>query len=197
LPEVLADVLIWRSRTAVDEPDAAQFRGVPTFRSGVRVPAGDLHAFTRGELDDRKLDLLLRACLALNWRNVRHYWSSAGPWTAVPALGVLQPLADGLRPGTEPQRGVGRPSAGGESAEPELALNPSWAARLAAGRTIEVHREAAARLRQAGWDAVPVPPVNPPGSRIAAALLPRCQNPRSVLPAIAIQIRTLDSEELS
>ena len=60
-----------------------------------------------------------------------------------------------------------------------------------------MHREAAARLRQAGWDAVPAPPVNPPGSRIAAALVPRCLNTRLVLPAIAIPIRTRDLEELS
>jgi CRISPR-associated protein Csx17 len=197
LPEVLARVLIWRCRTAADEPDAARFRGVPAFRSGIRVPAADLHAFARGALNERKLDLLFRACLALNWRNVRRDWSPAGPWTPVPALGVLQPLADGLRPGTGPRRGTGLPPAEGEGEEPELALNPGWAARLAAGRTGEVHREAAARLRQAGWEAVPAPPVNPPGSRIAAALVPRCQNSRSVLPAIAIQIRTRDLEELS
>jgi CRISPR-associated protein Csx17 len=197
LPEVLAGVLIWRCRTAADEPDAARFRGVPAFRSGVRVPIADLHAFARGALDERKLDLLFRACLALNWRNVRRDWSPAGPWTPVPALGVLQPLADGLRPGTGHRRGTSPPSATGEDAEPELALNPGWAALLAAGRTVEVHREAAARLRQAGWEAVPVPPVNPPGSRIAAALVPRCRNPRSVLPAIAIQIKTRDSEEPS
>jgi CRISPR-associated protein Csx17 len=197
LPEVLAGVLIWRCRTAADEPDAARFRGVPAFRSGVRVPAADLHAFARGELDDRKLDLLFWACLALNWRNVRRDWSPAGPWTPVPALGVLQPLADGLQPGTVPPPGTGRPATGGQGEEPNLALDPSWAARLAAGRTGEVHREAAARLRQAGWEAVPVPPVNPPGSRIAAALVPRCMNPRSVLPVIAIQIRIRDFEELS
>jgi len=197
LPEVLAGVLIWRCRTAADEPGAARFRGVPGFRSGVRVPAADLHAFARGALDDKKLDLLFRACLALTWRNVHRDWSPADPWIPVPALGVLQPLADGLRPGTGHRRGTGLLSAAGVSEEPELALNPGWAARLAAGRTGEVHREAAARLRQAGWEAVPVPPVNPPGSRIAAALVPRCQNPRSVLPAVAIQIRTPDSEELS
>ena len=51
-------MLIWRCRTAADEPDAAKFRGVPTFRSGIRVPAADLHAFARGALDERKLDLL-------------------------------------------------------------------------------------------------------------------------------------------
>jgi CRISPR-associated protein Csx17 len=197
LLEVLAGVLIWRCRTAAGETDAARFRGVPAFRSGVRVPAADLHAFARGALDDRKLDLLFRACLALNWRNVRRDWSPAGPRTPVPTLGLLQPLADGLRPGTELRRGAGRPPAGREGEELELALNPGWAALLAAGRTGEVHRAAAARLRQAGWEAVPVPPVSPPGSRIAAALVPRCLNPRSVLPAIAIQIRTLDFEEMS
>jgi CRISPR-associated protein Csx17 len=189
LTDVLASVLVWRCRTAADEPGAERFRGVPGFRAGVRVPAADLHAFARGALDDRKLDLMFRACLALEWRNVRRDWSPAGPWTPVPALGVLQPLADGLRPGFA--------AAGGESEEPELALNPGWVAQLAAGKAGEVHREAAARLRQAGWEAVPAPPVNPPGSRIAAALVPRCLNTRLVLPEIAVPIRTREFQELS
>ena len=53
LPQVLADVLIWRSRTAAAERDPQQkFHGVPTFRLGVRVPAADLHALARGALDE-------------------------------------------------------------------------------------------------------------------------------------------------
>ena len=39
--------------TAADERDPQQkFRGVPTFRLGVRVPAADLHALARGALDE-------------------------------------------------------------------------------------------------------------------------------------------------
>ena len=53
LPLVLADVMIWRSRTALAERDQEKFRGVPTFRSGIPVPAADLHAFARGELDEK------------------------------------------------------------------------------------------------------------------------------------------------
>jgi len=197
LPDMLAGVLVWRCRTAADEPGSERFRGVPAFRSGIRVPASDLHRFASGELDEQKLDLLFRACLALSWRNVGHEWSPAAPRVPVPTLGVLQPLADGLRPGTGLRRGVGLPSVAGEGEEAELALNPGWAARLAAGRAAQVHEEARARLRQAGWDAVPVPPVLPDGTRIAAALVPRCLRPGTVLSAIATKIKTPDSEEQS
>lgn len=195
LPDVLADVLIWRCRTAADEPGAERFRGVPAFRSVIRVPADDLHRFASGELDGEKLDLLFRACLALSWRNVSYEWDPAAPRVPVPTLGVLQPLANGLRPGAGVRRGSGLPQAAGDGDEPELALNPDWATRLAAGQAATVHEEARARLRQAGWDAVPTPPAFPDGTRIAAALVPRCLHPGTVLSMIATKITTSDSEE--
>jgi CRISPR-associated protein Csx17 len=197
LPHVLADVLVWRCRTAADEPGAAQFRGVPTFRSGVSVPADDLHKFASGELDGKKLDLLLRACLALNWRNPGHGWSPVGPRLPATTLGLLQPLANGLRPGTDARRDTQLPSVSGTGEEPELALNPDWATRLVAGQVTAVHAEAASKLRMAGWKAVPAPPVHPDGTRIAAALVPRCLRVRSVLPLIAMKIKTPESEEQS
>jgi CRISPR-associated protein Csx17 len=197
LAQVLAAVLVWRCRTAANEPGAAQFRGVPTFRWGVRVPADDLHRFASGELDGKKLDLLLRACLALNWRNPGRKWSPVDPRLPVPTLGVLQPLANGLRPGTGVRRDTELPSVGGTSEEPELALNPDWATRLVARQVTAVHREAAAKLRVTGWASVPASPVHPDGSRIAAALVPRCLRIRSVLPMVATKIKTPESEELS
>jgi CRISPR-associated protein Csx17 len=189
LPDVLADVLIWRSRTAVTEHDAAKFRGVPTFRTGIPVPTADLHAFAAGQLDDRKLDLLLRACLALSWRNVRQDWAPAGPGIPDTTLGLLQPLAAGLNPG-EPRENEGD--------DPAPALGPDWATRLAAGRVRQIHDEAAARLSQAGWTAVPAPPNQNPGdgARIAAALVPRCLRPKDVLSMIAFRTKPL-AEELS
>ena len=197
LPDVLADVLVWRCRTAADEPGAKQFRGVPTFRWGIRVPADDLHKFASDELDCKKLDLLLRACLALNWRNPGRKWSPVDPQLPVPALGLLQPLANGLRPGTGVRRTTELPSVGGTGEEPELALNPAWATRLAAGQVTAVHREAAVKLRVAGWEAVPAPPVYPDGTWIAAALVPRCLSSRahSVLSLVAMKIKTPESEE--
>ena len=81
LRQVLADVLAWRSRTAASEiavadgTAAAAFRGVPTFLRGVPVPAGDLHALALlragGPIDEKQLDVWLRACLALDWSGVR------------------------------------------------------------------------------------------------------------------------------
>ena len=194
LPLVLADVMIWRSRTALAERDQEKFRGIPTFRSGIPVPAADLHAFARGELDEKALDLFLRACLALNWQGAGHEWPASRPAIPVTTLGLLHPLARGLQPGGPAKDDT---VSGGE--EPELALNPDWAARLAAGQVSAVHDEAAARLRQAGWDAVPAPPKGTGGNgpRIAAALVPRCLRPRTVLTQIAIQTKSPSSQELS
>ena len=78
-------------------------------------------------------------------------------------------------------------------------MNPDWAARLVAGQVSAVHGEAAARLRQAGWDAVPAPPNGTGGNgpRIAAALVPRSARPRAVLAEIAIYTESPSSEELS
>jgi len=187
LAELMADVLVWRSRAAAAERGEEKFRGVTTFRLGIPVPAADLHAFAAGQLDETMLDLLLRACLALNWRGVRHEWSPVRSGVPVTTLGLLHPLAAGIAPGER------------DGDEPELALSPDWAPRLAAGQVPAVHDEAAARLRRVGWDAVPAPPEGCAGHgvRIAAALVPRCLHPRSVLSTIAKHIKPLNSGELS
>jgi len=179
-------VLIWRSRAVAAERGEEKFRGVTTFRLGMPVPPADLHAFASGQLDGRTLDLFLRACLALNWRNVRHEWSPARPGIPVTTLGLLQAIAAGIAADD-----------GGD--EPGLALSPDWATRLAAEQVRAVHDEAAARLRRAGWDAAPAPPTSSAGDgvRIAAALVPRCLHPRSVLSTIATRIKPIDSGELS
>jgi CRISPR-associated protein Csx17 len=187
LPQVMADVLIWRSRTGSAEAGQDTFRGAPTFRLGIRVPAADLHLLAAGQLDEKALDLFTRACLALNWRGVNHDWSPEPPEIPVPTLGLLHPLAQGLSPGT---------SAGARNHsdrdEPMLALSPDWATRLVAGQVSGVHDEAVAKLRQAGWAAPPVPPQLAPGNGIliAAALLPRCLRPRSVLRRLAAPMRS-------
>ena len=180
LRQVLADVLVWRSRTAPDEEDSQQFRGVPGFRLGMPVPAADLHAFALGLLDEADLDLWLRACLALDWHGLRPPSpGSPDQVTPVPTLGLLHPLAHGLAPD-------------GSGAEaPKLALEPDWAARLAAGHLGPVHAEAVARLRQAGWQAVSFqPPPGVTGTVIAAALVPRCRDPQSVLRFLAVRSRS-------
>jgi len=172
LRHVLADVLSWRCRTAAAEVGRGAFRGVPTFRYGVPVPAADLHAFAADLLDDAKLDLLLRACLALNWRNVRPVWATSEPMTPAPTLGLLQPLAQGLAP-RQPDSEPASQQSDGDM--PRLGLSPDWANRLIAGQVAAVHREAVARLRHAGWLAVPaLPEPVEDGTSIAAALVPRC-----------------------
>ena len=182
LTDVLADVLIWRSRTAAAEHNARDFRGVPTFTSGIPVPAADLHALAGNQLDEAKLDLYIRASLALNWRNVRADWPAEKPDVPVTTLALLHPLATGLslrNPRDE------------RDDEPVPALAPEWATRLTFGQSAQVrrvHDEAAARLRQAGgWITAPAPPdhATPDGARIAAALVPRCRAPRAVLRMIA------------
>jgi CRISPR-associated protein Csx17 len=185
---VLADVLAWRCRTAADDSGQQTFRGVPTFQDGVPVPAADLHALATDLLDDVYLDLLLRACLALDWRKVHHAWSANGPVTPVPTLGLLQPLAQGLatrQAGPEHgsrQEAQSSTSLRAENEAPRFALSPDWANRLIAGQVTAVHREAAARLRQAGWRAVPAPPrPAADGVAIAAALVPRCPGARVLM----------------
>ncbi|MEU8263220.1 type I-U CRISPR-associated protein Csx17 [Micromonospora sp. NPDC048999] len=177
LQEVLADVLTWRSRTAAQEGHhGTRFRGVPTFRTGIPVPAADLHAFALGQLDKKMLDLWLRACLALGWDGVRHDWADPGrPVVPVPTLGLLHPFAAGLAPGQARNRDPEMPS---------LALGPDWSARLLAGHLTAVHDEAVRRLRQAGWQAVPSPKqihANPVA--VAAALVPRCRQPQRAMTA--------------
>jgi CRISPR-associated protein Csx17 len=192
LHAVLADVLVWRSRTAVTERGAGLIRGVPTFRSGVRVPAADLHAWAKEVLDPKKLDLLLRACLALSWRGVARQWTAEKPAVPDATLALLHPLAAGLRSANTRED---------RDDEPALALAPDWAPRLAAGSVRQVrlvHEEAVARLRQAGWTAVPAPPLpaTGDGARIAAALVPRCLAERAALRMVAYPAKPL-SEPLS
>jgi CRISPR-associated protein Csx17 len=218
LPDVLADVLIWWSRTAAAEQDKRKltgesavpelgaagsqglagtrqkFRGVMALHSRIPVPAADLHAFARGEIDEASLELWLRACLALDWSGARTQWPAGDPDIPVPTLGLLHPLAVGVTPAearkaahpgmiTDPAEA----DPGDPGEEPRLALRPDWAARLAAGRVSAVHAEAAARLRQAGWNAVPAPPADALGDgvRIAAALVPRCLKPGRLLRKLA------------
>jgi CRISPR-associated protein Csx17 len=184
LEYVLADVLVWRSRTVADEPGSEKFRGVPTFRVGAGVPARDLHAFARGQLDMAELEVWLRACLALDWRGARPAWSSDSSLAVlVPTLGLLHPLARGLADQADPSA-------------PRLAMRPEWAVCLTAGQVGSVHTDAGGRLRQAGWDAVPVPgAAGGDGTRIAAALVPRCAGSRKVLSRyLAVRIHTDQSE---
>ncbi|MGH3246598.1 MAG: type I-G CRISPR-associated protein Cas8g1/Csx17 [Trebonia sp.] len=182
LVDVLADVLTWRCRTASAEHNAARFRGVPTFPSGIGVSAADLHALANGHLDDTRLEFFLRACLALNWRNVKPGWRAVRPEVPVTTLALLHPLAVGLRP----SNGRGEPDD-----EPIPALRPEWSTLLASGQPAQVrrvHDEAAALLARAvGWMAVPAPPIHATsdGTGIAAALVPRCLAPKAVLRMIA------------
>jgi hypothetical protein len=60
-----------------------------------------------------------------------------------------------------------------------------------------VHGEAVARLRQAGWEAVPAPrKILTDGVAIAAALVPRCQDARDVMTRsnLAFRLRAEETE---
>jgi CRISPR-associated protein Csx17 len=158
LPDVLADVLVWRSRTAADEPGASAFRGVTTFQNGIPIPAADLHWFATSDKPDWPLiEHFLRACLALNWRGVSHEWHDNEPAVPVATLGLLLPLARGLA----------------MNDKQKIAMSADWAAGLRAGHVKDVHMEARIRMRQAGRDAVRFASDSVPGVRIAAALVPR------------------------
>ena len=180
LPQVLADVLVWRSRTAADEEDSQQFRGVPGFRLGVPVPAADLHAFALGLLDEADLDLWLRACLALDWRGLRPPWpGQAEQVPPVPNAGLAPALGSRARSGR--QRARGAETGAGAGLGGAAGRRRIWAS---------VHAEAAARLRQAGWQAAPFQsPPGVTGAVIAAALVPRCRDPRSVTRCLVVRLR--------
>ncbi len=186
LRQVLADVLSWRLRTASDEPGQDKFRGAPTFRFGIPVPVADLHAWVLDQLDEGAIDTWLRACLALDWHGIGHEWRPLGrPLVLVPTLGLLHPLAQGLVP------------AGDDGDSARLALQPDWANRLTAGQVRRVHEEAAQRLRQAGWDAVPALQRTANGTSIAAALVPRVAGRWSaldVLDRLATSLRSKPDE---
>jgi CRISPR-associated protein Csx17 len=184
LPHVLASVLAWRSRTAADEPDRGEVRGVVTFRSGVRVPAVDLHALASGQLNIAKLEFWLRACLALDWRGVGQLPApdDKAAFLLVPALGLLQPFASGISTDR------------GDVHAATFGLKPDWAARLAVGQVDTVHDEVVARLRLVGWTAAVSPSVGvtqrlrpEEGVLIASALVPRCLNRLGALAKLAIQ----------
>lgn len=181
LQQIMADVLAWRSRTAAAEssgaqPGASSFRGVPTFQQGIKVPAANLHAWARGDLDEGELGAWLRACLALGWYRTRQTWTAVDPAVPVPLLALLHPLAEGMKES-------------GNFAAPPLALGPDWAVRLAAGQIGEVQADAVRRLGRVGWTAVPAIPGQPgdvrAGTAIAAALVPRCAGADGQLAGVA------------
>jgi len=181
LERVLADVLVWRARTGIDEQSGQDgdrpVRGVRTFRSGIPVPAADLHAWVRKQLDDGLVLMWLKACLALDWRGVRHTWTEQPAVDLpVPLLGMLHALASGV---------VSRQDGGDERSGWVLGLQPDWPARLTAGKLADVHAEAARWLRLAGItvadaaSAAACPDID--GARVAAALVPRCAHASGVL----------------
>jgi CRISPR-associated protein Csx17 len=159
------------------------------------VPYADLHAFASPpgnsgpRIDERELDIWLRACLALDWRTAWRRWSVPELVQPIPALALLHPFAEGL-------------AERGNVAAPPLALGPDWAVRLAAGQVDAVHDDAVRRLRQAGWRAVPaLPPQAPSGSQpmnrstdgisLAAALVPRCRGASALLKShFAVEIKS-------
>jgi CRISPR-associated protein Csx17 len=188
--QVLADVLVWRCRTAADEPGNEQFHGVATFRRGVPVPVGDLYALALGQLDEEMLTFWLRACLALDWRGARQDCpADSQPRVMVSTLALLHPFAAGMG------------NAGG--VDGMLGLRADWANRLAVGQVRAVHDEAAARLRQAGWRAVPATPpaggtspaVRTEGARLAAALVPRSSGHLKALRMVAVRARPAAQDE--
>jgi len=181
LERVLADVLVWRARTGIEEQSDSDgdrsVRGVLTFRRGVPVPAADLHAWVQRRVDDDLLLMWFKACLALDWRGVRPTWTEPpAVELPVPLLGMLHALAHGV---------MVRQDGHDDRSGTVLGLQPDWPLRLAAGKLADVHAEAARRLRLAGItvaDAASEAVLRDlDGARIAAALVPRCARPSDVL----------------
>ena len=199
---VLADVLTWRARAFPEEErdraagppgQAGAVRGVLTFRRGLEVPAADLHALATGRLDTQLLDMWLSALLALDWSRQAGPLRLAGGGPAPllipdPVLGLLAPLAAGRVPAPD----------GSQAEDPgqreRIGMNPDWPARLIAGQVSTVRTDAAARLRQLGWDVPSLPATarqdRDYGRRVAAALIARCSGSGDVLRKLAVRLRT-------
>jgi CRISPR-associated protein Csx17 len=180
LERVLADVLVWRARTGIDETSGSDgdrpVRGVLTFRLGVPVPAADLHAWLQHRLDDNLVLMWFKACLALDWRGVRPTWTESPVGELpVPLLGVLHALAAGV---------VSRQD-DADYGGPVLGLHPDWPIRLAGGKLADVHTDAVRRLRLAGITVAEAASDallrELDGARVAAALVPRCAHASGVL----------------
>ena len=61
-----------------------------------------------------------------------------------------------------------------------------------------MHAEAAARLRRAGWQAVPFQPLpDVTGTEIAAALVPPCRNPKLMLGYLAARLHPGSSDGMA
>ncbi len=136
------------------------FRGVPTFRRGIAVPASDLHALAvdpaiGGDslLDDDLLSVWLRACLALDWRGVRHEWTApAGRSCSTRPLLCCTPSLQAFQPGTGAsvsQLATGTRLGGSAGVGPGD-LGPGRCRRAGCGRRAgrESHRPAGRHLRQ-------------------------------------------------
>lgn len=190
LVSVLSDVLVWRGRHTVDEHTDLAFRGVRTFPFGIRIPAGDLHNWATGRLEESRISAILTAMLALDWYGVSVTWTGAAPFVPVLVLGLLHPFADGFP--TVPSR----TDAPAPHDVPRLGLNAEWPTLLRANRVDDVHLAAVHRLGQAGWQAAPsAVPQLVAGERLAAALLPRCRGSLGVLRGLADRIVTRDETD--
>lgn len=147
------------------ENGAGEERRGLAFDYGIWCDLQAVRLFVAGELDDDRILRLVRGLALLDHRSPPHI--QRGSWsghTAQPAFDVLV-LA-----------WMGRPRLGRRGDErKELGPRPGWAARLAAGATEHVIRDAVLRLRMAGMP--PIPRAGdlltgaPSGARLGAALL--------------------------
>lgn len=167
--EILAEALVWRSRTENDGDDPSDRpAGVrPGFPRGPTPADGDVALLAAGGVDEARLGRLLLALLLLDPLRTHQ----EGEWKASPRLDLIaEPLWSLLVPFFT--RSVLR-----VQGEPvELVVQPSWPSLLAADRLTEVASQALLRLRMArlhplasSADALGSPKI--PGSRLAAALL--------------------------
>lgn len=163
LIEVLADLAVWCARRGHSDGKAHDHRpvlGVQLVAGNVRAPWPDLHAWVGGHLDDAAVERYLLAFLALDWRGFEApVPPSSLPRVPNPLLALLAPFSAGLRRA--------------DTAEPILALDPTWPLRLRAGQVHQVGAEAVARLAREGWRGSPpfVNSTRTQGVRVAGALL--------------------------
>lgn len=157
LPEVLADVAVWRDQHALGA-DRQAGRGLRMVsRHAYWCRRDDVTRWVRGDLDARRLDRALGACLSLDW----HDW----PREAVP------PESDLPDPGFAALAvlacaGVVLPGFVADDPSPlaRQGLPDGWPLRLRAGRAAEVVADAVALLNRSR-----IAPATPPRNEGTAA----------------------------
>ncbi|WP_137724256.1 type I-G CRISPR-associated protein Cas8g1/Csx17 [Prescottella subtropica] len=190
LVDVLSDVLVRHVLDGAASSTNPPTTGVRGPESGIPVPIGDIHAFSRGALDDHLIQEWIEALLVFDWRGIRSGRQFAVGGLALvpdPRLALLGLLRDGF----------GAPESNDGAAGRRYALTTEIVVPLAHDVVAPAVRTARQRLRQCGFGTITsddeTSQISADGRRLAAALLPRSHH-RSTLDLIGYPLKPLTTD---